>query len=805
MGLLNSAAEASKRQPAVTAAIAFIVGVMAFGALPPTPEIWCIGSAACAIAGLLAIRAGWLSSVLVILSLFTAGLTGGQVDSFRYPAGGIGDYLTDSPRIARLRVRITDPPRLLASRSAFQKGSRQVTRGEVKAVLNRSGWRDASGTTLVQIARPLERLRAGQTIEALGLLRRPSPAGNPGQFDWAGYYRRERILASFSVSQAGAIRVIGDDPTPALVQLRQSARSLLGRGFAEEASLDHALLRALVLGDSDPELRDVQEQFRRTGTSHHLAISGTHIMLLGIILYFCCRVVGLGPRSATIVGLVGVLLYGTLALPSAPVWRSVILSTAVAVGLLIRRDAEPLNLLALSALALLSFQPLDLFSAGFQLSFLCVLGLIVFTGPIERFLYRPDGDILVAMSVHARVPLLERWKVHLGRWSAAPLATALAAWSMSLPIVAWHFEQLNPWAVFASIILIVPVFLALLGGFAKIILTLLLPLGAAWWAAGASSAIAFMRWCVELLGKLPGSDLPISAPPLVFIIIYYALLALPLIRSPGGRLRRWAPVAPVAAVALLALFTFTSAPNSGGLRLTLLSVGAGQCCVIELPDGRTAMIDAGSSTFAGLDRQSIAPFLRHIAARCIDLLLLTHGDEDHTNAAEEMIANHGVGRVIVGEHFDGERLPSWRTLSSGEAVSLGNGALLESIGPGQDERTVNDNAMVLRLMYAGRTILLPSDIQEAAQRALLERPGELRCDVLIAPHHGSAEPATGEFLRAADPRIILSSNDDSLSRKQVLFDRLAAGRKLHRTNKCGAISVLIERNGNVTVETFRRR
>jgi predicted membrane metal-binding protein len=44
--------------------------------------------------------------------------------------------------------------------------------------------------------------------------------------------------------------------------------------------LDHALLRALLLGDSDPELRDVQEQFKRTGTSHHLAISGMHIAVL---------------------------------------------------------------------------------------------------------------------------------------------------------------------------------------------------------------------------------------------------------------------------------------------------------------------------------------------------------------------------------------------------------------------------------------------------------------------------------------------------------------------------------------------
>src|SRR5205823_622896 len=117
-------------------------------------------------------------------------------------------------------------------------------------------------------------LALGQRIRALGMLYRPGPAMNPGQFDSAAYYREQRILASIHIPHADAIEILCPARPSLLARSRQAVRTALARGFAPERSLDHALLRALVLGDSDPELRDVQEQFRRTGTSHHLAISG---------------------------------------------------------------------------------------------------------------------------------------------------------------------------------------------------------------------------------------------------------------------------------------------------------------------------------------------------------------------------------------------------------------------------------------------------------------------------------------------------------------------------------------------------
>jgi competence protein ComEC len=112
---------------------------------------------------------------------------------------------------------------------------------------------------------------------------------------------------------------------------------------------------------------------------------------------------------------------------------------------------------------------------------------------------------------------------------------------------------------------------------------------------------------------------------------------------------------------------------------------------------------------------------------------------------------------------------------------------------------------VLKLTMGGRSILFTGDIQEAAMRELLRRPEMLKCDVLVAPHHGSSELATAEFVAAANPTYILSSNDATLSQKQKKFETLVGGRAVYRTHCCGAITVSVGADGGLRCETFLTR
>jgi competence protein ComEC len=224
-------------------------------------------------------------------------------------------------------------------------------------------------------------------------------------------------------------------------------------------------------------------------------------------------------------------------------------------------------------------------------------------------------------------------------------------------------------------------------------------------------------------------------------------------------------------------------------------------------------------------RKCVAPYLRATGCTSVDTLLLTHSDYDHISAAGALAAAYEVREVLVGGRFrahatgnppaeallrslDSLDLPP-RVVQLSDHVPLGRDAEIEVLWPpptGEPAKlSSNDSALVVRLRYAGRSILVTGDIQEAAEHALVARyasQNALHADVLIAPHHGSSESTTADFVRAVDPQAIVSSNDRTLTGKQKRFDRLVGDRPLYRTNRCGAITVRIFKDGTLKVETF---
>ncbi|HEX8522101.1 MAG TPA: ComEC/Rec2 family competence protein [Tepidisphaeraceae bacterium] len=815
------------RYPAVLAAVCFVLGIFAHRPLPAAAVGWVWAAVVLAAGSLFLIRFGWISSLALGLALLFAGAASAQHAALYFANTDIAMFTRESPTLAKVELQITDAPRIVKSPSHFRKdgdGARQVTRARVVRVLTTKGWQPGSGAVLVHLDEPLAKLRVNATIRGIGMLSRPARAMNPGQFDWASYYRDDRILASCAFSRGDAVKIVSDPGPGWLDRLRASSRELLAAGFDKRQSVDHALLRALVLGDSDPELRDVQEDFRRTGTSHHLAISGMHVAILGGIVYLLLLVLQVTPRKSLLISLGIVMLYGVVVLPSPPVNRSILLCIAFAIGILRRRSVSGVQLLSLTALAMLVQQPMDLYNAGFQLSFGTVLGLMLLTRQVQRRYFQRDPDEVVVLSLMGpRAPRLMRWKHWILQHVSTALSAGIVAWLVSLPLILHHFEQLNPWAIVASLLLGVFVLLALVGGFAKILLTLVIPPLAGTWAVGAGCLVALMRHVLELLAKLPGSDIPLPSFGLAAMLVYYAMLLVllfgrfPLPSLP--RLKRAAALGSVGAFSLVPFLGIITSPHPQQLKLTTLSLGAGLCNILELPGGGAAAVDAGSSSVTELHAKIIAPFLRHEGCGTVDTLFLSHRDYDHISAAGELVEHQAVTRVFVPGPFHqyaqesapGRDLLRFlhnhrrdpKPLKIGDLVPLARGAAVSVIWPPMESSfDSNDTGLVLRLTYAGRSILFPADIQAPAQAELLKHPERLKSDILIAPHHGSSEWTTPAFLAAVDPRLIISSDDNTPTQKQKHFDQMAMKYRVLHTRESGAISINISSDGNIDVNQF---
>jgi competence protein ComEC len=811
--------KAMAARPLVVIAVAFIVGLSLHRLLPAIIPLW-ITATVFLLTGAHLLRArSFASSIILAVATAVCGLTIGQLDQYHYPAAEIAHYTADERRLAQVEMRIADPPRIFAPDfgQSYPLPPRQTTIAEVIAVRTIDGWQGSSGRVLVQIAEPHPELAVGQTVRAFGMIDRPAPAMNPGQFDWAAYYRQQRVLGSFHVPHATNLVILSRDEPTWVQRWRAYTRSKLSSGFTQWQSLDHALLRALVLGDSDPELRDVQDQFRATGTSHHLAISGLHVAVMGGAIFFLARLARLSPRWAWRVAIVFVVVYGLAALPSPPVVRSVLIWVIVGIAILRRWAVDLVNLLSLVVLLMLLYHPLDLFNPGFQLSFGTVLGLLILTAPIAHALGGP-------VDLTADPADRGRWYLRLAHRIDSQIiiviSAGVAAWLVSMPVIATHFAQLNLWAILSSIVMAPVVFVALIGGVAKIVLSILWPTGDALWALLSQQPIWAMRTLVDALTRLPAGDLPLPAPPWWVIVTFYItlLLATANWQRPGVKLlTRLSHLAALGLLLLLPLFgNAAQAPAGGKLRVTLLSIGAGQCAVIEPPSGRVMLIDAGSLSMADPVRRCIGPFLRERGITSIDTIVISHANSDHFSAVADLVQAYGVREVLTAESFaltgagnpavsdlltalkQANRPP--RSLAPGHVVPLGSETAIEVLWPPPNlEVKANDQSLVLRLSHVGRSILFTGDIEDAAMTTLLANPVGLKADVLIAPHHGSSETQTPAFLAAVNPTTIVSSNDRSLTGKQTAFDEMARGIPLYRTHLAGAVTLLVSPSG---VETM---
>ena len=136
-------------------------------------------------------------------------------------------------------------------------------------------------------------------------------------------------------------------------------------------------------------------------------------------------------------------------------------------------------------------------------------------------------------------------------------------------------------------------------------------------------------------------------------------------------------------------------------------------------------------------------------------------------------------------------------------LDLGSGAAVEIIWPPpKSSFDSNNTAIVFRLAFGGRSVLFPADIQGPAESELLKHPEKLQSDILIAPHHGSSEFTTKAFVRAVNPRVIVSSDAHRLTSKQRYFEQIIESRPLYRTGQCGAVIITIGRDGAIKVAPF---
>lgn len=744
------------------------------------------------------------------------------------PANDICNFVPAERKLATIRGQIITAPFLNEYKSwkfaKFQHtdpaSSFYLKLCEVEAA---DGWAKVSGTIRVHVTEPVLDLKAGDFIQAYCWLDRFKPATNPGQFNIAKYLAQKNVLIGAQIKSRDSIELLSEDTAGVFAKTREKLRETVANallGYLPPQGQSYGLLQALLLGYRGNIDSATYTAFRKTGLLHLISLSGLHLGILVGILWWICRTMGLSKPGRSVVCIIATIVFLLVVSPRPPILRAAIISLVFFVSFFFRRKSNPVNTLSLAAIILLLIRPTSLFGAGWQLSFASVLGILLFTVRIESFLRGKLTDNLWIEQI-LKTKLFYRVPPALDSHFLRLFSAGLAAWLASAGILLYHFYTINPLTSVWTVIVFPVVALILMAGFLKTIFAFLLPTLAVMLSYIASGLCDLLIWLVKLIAHLEISEILIGKAPPILIIFYYALVAF----IASVYFRRTLIKRAICLAAVLGMVAFIGAvkwqkTNNNDLVLTCLDVGHGQAIFARLPGKANILFDAGSFYKKDVGRRIVNNFLRYSGINRIDSIVISHNDIDHINGIPEVIEDCKVGKIYANRAFF-NKTDQWRTAEflhevvneknmiiekMGKKLNPDSSAEIKALWPTEqfdNNQLLSDNdlSMVFLIEFAGRKILLCSDIEKFAQNQLLKIYPALKADIVVVPHHGSVNTLEPHFPESLGANTLISSCGRTQYQKYKDF-WLKNNAAVFFTAEEGAITVNVGRQGKIKVNTF---
>ncbi len=711
---------------------------------------------------------------------------------------------------------IAKMPRVRTGGSSFVVELERVCRAEATECLDETAWEEVSGRVRLRVraSEPgqFTKFNRGDTVRFFSRLKKPRNFGNPGGFDYEWWLKRRGVVATGSVEDGLVITTKKAQGSSAFFG---GLRQIASRHIESAGVKNPGLLKALLLGERGAVDKETSEEFIRAGCAHLLAISGLHVGFVAwffyvITLWVAKRserlMLAINVRKlSAFLALAPVFLYGAIAGFPVSTQRAVIMVAAFVATLLIGRVRDLYNTLALAALIVLVIHPGALWDASFQLSFTAVLAIIYLTPRLGEYFDEEAKEKTRAGMITLRLRQM------LFATAAATLGT--------MPLLAMHFNRVSL-AAFASNIATVPIttFLTV-----PLALVSILALAVSNTLANilirlADASLTLTSKLVKFFSDLPYSSLWVSTPTYLEAALFYLALVVT-----GYYLKRSNPKAALGVVfAVTIIFVGAYAfrgylvSDTGELKVTYLSVGQGDSALVEIPSisnepVKRMLIDGGGFLGTEFDtgRNIVAPYLWKRKIRQIEYVVLSHPQRDHMGGLAFIIDNFGPrefwwsGRGELGKDLKKALEDSGTDVLVVDSLSTKreiNGVKVEFLGPDAsvadiamtERRDVNDQSVVMRLLYGKRSFIFTGDISSEVEKRLSTKDA-VRADVLKVSHHGSRYSSSEGFIKDVSPSVAVVSagynNPFGFPHESTLERLKARAVETYRTDIHGAVRV----------------
>ena len=652
---------------------------------------------------------------------------------------------------------------------------------EVESVQIKSEKIPASGSIILNAYNENISANIGDKISASGKIKLPINYKNPGQIDNVTRLKADGITARMSADKNGVeIEEVDADLRTKFLRfvaaIRQHYRQSMEKVMSSE---DAAAIFAMLFGGYAGLNPELITEFQTTGIVHILSVSGSHMSLLAVFTAWLCRQLKIPMKITLGLGIFLIISYAILSGMLPHVRRSAIMGGLVFFATAFELESTGARLLALTALGMLTSQPLLIYDISFQLSFTATAGLMYVTPALRSKMFR------------------------LPQFFSAPTAMTVGVQIASLPIIIWYFNQVSLISILANIFVMPILEIVIVGGLFAGIIAFFIPITGKILFAFESLIFGFGAELNKFFANIPFSSIQVPSLGIAGGIIYYLALI--------SRQKK-------ILFLLIILLAINFFKTDNEVEVNFIDVGQGDCAVVFTPNKKCLIFDTGGVREKVFDigERVVVPYLKHENIFEVEKIFLTHVHEDHSGGAGAIIKKFPVGEIITaGEPkseysavfgIAEEKLKNLRAGQSGEKFFI-DGVEVEILFAPK-VGTDNEISNVYQIRYGEITFLITGDLVKEIESQILAEKIDVKSTVLKVGHHGSATSSSEEFLRAVNPKVAVicvgQGNNFGHPRAEVLERLEKIHAKIFRTDSDGLIK--FKTDGEIlTVKTFQPR
>ena len=694
--------------------------------------------------------------------------------------GRITGTIAEPPRVTRDADGVQHIRYTVAVQTVLQAHEERTAHGKLYVHTRRDGAEDTPHGVI------------GDVITAEGKIRRPHGYQNPGQIDTVFLLRCDGITARLFARENDIKIVPNEEPTRVQSFLHWAAdvrAHYLNRMAEVMPRSDAAAIFAMLFGGYDGIRPELLEAFTVTGIVHILSVSGSHISLLAAVIAWLALFLHLPRWLSAVMVILAIIVYVILAGLVPPAVRSGIMGAVAFLGIVLGRERDAQYLLVLTGLLMLMIAPLLLFHISFQLSFLATAGLLFLA------------------------PVLRACMAGLPRVLAASFSITMGAQLATLPILAWHFNQISLSSLLSNLLVVPIVDLIIVLGLGGGILAFLVPvLGSAVFALD-SLLLGITFEMTRAIAALPFSQIWLPSMNVCVGLVYYLGLFI-IIVPKAYRITLfefirifWKNIVIVFSVSMMALFVW-HITRPAEINVHFIDVGQGDAALVVTPHGHAMLFDTGGTRDAAFDvgARVDLPYLHHYGVRSVDYIFLSHAHEDHAAGAGAILSRMPVKHVYTADEGTaayarsmrlGDDNPLLMKLSraeEGQSITLDGvtvDVLYAPLYRDVEHTTGNEVSNVYRVRYGNASFLFTGDLVKEHEEKMLARGTDLHVTVLKVPHHGSDTSSSEAFVRAVNPlfAVFCVGADNAFGHpRPVVLERYEdIGARILQTSKDGAI------------------